>query len=86
MHQNKNFTRFEEQHQEQRPTRPMPFAFLDGKLFQAVEVTLANGDKITGTLETWDQHVNLVLKNSERGAEKLGDKVFLRGGNVLFVR
>lgn len=77
--------RFDGGPREQRPTRPMPFSFLDGLLQKQVAVELTGGDMISGTLSSWDQHVNLLLTGAEKAGEPLGS-IFLRGGVVVHVR
>ncbi|CAD25714.1 ECU10_0065 [Encephalitozoon cuniculi GB-M1] len=61
-----------------------PFCFLKMYLKERVEVKTKSGEAYTGTLEGFDEHINLMLTcSSVEGSE---DKVlFLRGENILFV-
>lgn len=61
-----------------------PFCFLKMYLNERVEIKTKNGEVYTGTLEGFDEHINLMLAHSS--VEDSEDKVlFLRGENVLFV-
>lgn len=61
-----------------------PFCFLKMYLNERVEIKTKSGEVYAGTLEGFDEHINLMLTHSS--AEGSEDKVlFLRGENVLFV-
>lgn len=66
-----------------------PFDLLNDSIGNKVLVNLRNGREVTGKLEAFDQHMNLVVSNAmelqdgER-KQKLG-KVILRGDNIFYV-
>lgn len=61
-----------------------PFCFLKMYLKERVEIKTKTGETYTGTLEGFDEHINLMLTRSS--AEDSDNKVlFLRGENVLFI-
>ena len=59
------------------PGRPLDV--LEEALGAAVSVRLKDGDVHTGTLEGYDQHMNLVLEGEE------GDVTIIRGDNVVSI-
>ena len=66
-----------------------PFDLLNQALGKQVLIQLKGNRKIRGTLQAFDQHMNLVLENAEalegdQPAEKIGSMI-LRGDNVIYI-
>lgn len=65
-----------------------PAGFLNQHLDDKVELLLKDGSTIKGTLIGYDDHMNLVLENSEELKEdkhrKIGT-IVLRGNNVVTI-
>jgi small nuclear ribonucleoprotein (snRNP)-like protein len=66
-----------------------PFDLLTTALGKNVLVKLKNGMEIRGTLEAYDPHLNLSMKDAEELAEgevkkKLGN-LLLRGDTIVYV-
>tara|TARA_Y100000031_G_C7907410_1_gene242272 strand:- start:118 stop:339 length:222 start_codon:yes stop_codon:yes gene_type:complete len=66
-----------------------PLDALNAAKGQQVIVQLKNKSQITGTLKSFDIHINLVLGNAEQNNEenkttKLNE-IFIRGDMVVFV-
>lgn len=66
-----------------------PFDLLNDSIGSKVLVNLKGGKEVSGELQAFDQHMNLVisdaveLENGER-KQKLG-KVIVRGDNIYYV-
>ena len=66
-----------------------PFDLLTTAIGKNVLVKLKNGMEVRGTLEAYDPHLNLSLKNAEELAEgevkkKLG-YMLVRGDTIVFI-
>ncbi len=66
-----------------------PFDLLNQALGKQVLIKLKDDKKIRGVLKAFDQHMNLVLENSEelegdKVTEKIGSMI-LRGDNVIYI-
>ncbi|ADM12698.1 Sm-like protein [Encephalitozoon intestinalis ATCC 50506] len=61
-----------------------PFCFLKMYLNERVEIKTKTGDVYTGTLEGFDEHINLMLQSHDV-QNSAGRVLFLRGENILFV-
>ena len=62
---------------------------LEQSLGKTVLIKLRGGKTLRGTLEGFDQHVNLVLKEAENisdlnNAERIGT-IIIRGDNVIMI-
>ncbi|MFB6077775.1 MAG: LSM domain-containing protein [Halarchaeum sp.] len=58
-----------------------PLDVLEASLEQTVTVVLKDGGEFTGVLTGYDQHMNLVLENTESGE----DTTVIRGDNVVTI-
>lgn len=58
-----------------------PLDVLEASLEQTVTVVLKDGAEFTGVLTGYDQHMNLVLENTEEGE----DITVIRGDNVVTI-
>ncbi|GGL24136.1 Like-Sm ribonucleoprotein core [Halarchaeum sp. CBA1220] len=58
-----------------------PLDVLEASLEQTVTVVLKDGTEFTGVLTGYDQHMNLVLENTEEGE----DITVIRGDNVVTI-
>lgn len=68
---------------------PRPLDHLSEALGKTVLVKLKSGEEIRGELESFDNHMNLILGNAEeiegtQPLRKLG-KTLLRGDTILFI-
>ncbi len=66
-----------------------PFDDLNAARGKGVILELKSGKQLTGTLKSFDQHVNIVLDNSEERmngeiSRKLGS-IFVRGDTIVFI-
>lgn len=66
-----------------------PFDTLNDSKGKGIIVELKSGKQLTGKLNSFDQHVNMVLENCEEKVSnettrKLG-KVFIRGDTIIFI-
>ena len=66
-----------------------PFDLLNGAMDKSVLVQLKGDKQLRGTLKTFDQHMNLVLSDTEelendKVKTKIGN-VIIRGDNILYV-
>ncbi|PSQ23663.1 Like-Sm ribonucleoprotein core [Halobacteriales archaeon QS_9_67_17] len=55
-----------------------PLDVLEATLDESVTVTLKGGDTVTGTLDGYDQHMNLVLEGE--------NTTIIRGDNVVSIQ
>ncbi len=55
-----------------------PLDVLEATLEESVTVALKDGETVTGVLEGYDQHMNLVLSGAE-------DTTVIRGDNVVSI-
>ena len=55
-----------------------PLDVLEDTLEESVTVSLKDGETVTGVLEGYDQHMNLVLNGDE-------DTTVIRGDNVVSI-
>ena len=55
-----------------------PLDVLEATLGESVTVTLKGGDTVTGTLDGYDQHMNLVLEGE--------NTTIIRGDNVVSIQ
>ncbi|WP_435095456.1 LSM domain-containing protein [Halarchaeum sp. P4] len=58
-----------------------PLDVLEASLEQTVTVVLKDSKEFTGVLTGYDQHMNLVLENTEEGE----DTTVIRGDNVVTI-
>ncbi len=66
-----------------------PFDALNAAKGKGVILELKSGKQLIGTLKSFDQHVNVVLDNSEERingetSRKLGS-IFVRGDTIVFI-
>jgi small nuclear ribonucleoprotein len=66
-----------------------PFDTLNDAKGKGIILELKNGKQLTGSLRSFDQHVNMVLDHCEEKvngdtARKLGT-VFVRGDTIIFI-
>ena len=64
-----------------------PFDILGNSTDKRIIIKLKSGERVTGILKAFDQHINIMLEDAEiSGTEdvKLG-KVLVRGDNILYV-
>lgn len=66
-----------------------PFDTLNEAKGKGVIVELKSGKQLSGTLKSFDQHVNMVLDNCEEKVDnetsrKLGT-IFIRGDTIVFI-
>ena len=66
-----------------------PFDTLNESKGKGIIVELKSGKQLIGKLKSFDQHVNMVLENSEEKVNnettrKLGT-VFIRGDTIIFI-
>ena len=66
-----------------------PFDTLNDSKGKGIIIDLKNGKQLTGKLKSFDQHVNMVLENTEEKingetTRKLGT-VFVRGDTIIFI-
>ncbi len=66
-----------------------PFDTLNDAKGKGVIVELKSGKQLTGKLKSFDQHVNMVISDSEEKVDgevkrKLGT-VFIRGDTIIFI-
>ncbi len=66
-----------------------PLSFLNQTLKKPVMVELKGGRSYRGTLEGFDPHMNLVLRNAEefqdRESVRKVDLTVVRGDNVIYI-
>ncbi|GGN15833.1 LSM domain-containing protein [Halarchaeum nitratireducens] len=58
-----------------------PLDVLEASLEETVTVALKDGGEHTGVLTGYDQHMNLVLENTDAGE----DTIVIRGDNVVTI-
>ena len=66
-----------------------PLTILNQALNKKVLVSLRGGKECVGTLDGYDQYMNLILKNAEEKKEgetsRKAELILLRGDNIVFI-
>ena len=66
-------------------TDKRPFDMLNSIIGEHVIVKLREGSDITGTLDSFDVHMNVVLDNAGESKGNKYGQLILRGDNIVFI-
>jgi small nuclear ribonucleoprotein len=66
-------------------TDKRPFDMLNNIIGERVIVKLREGSDITGVLDSFDVHMNVVLDNAEESKGDKHNQLILRGDNIVFI-
>lgn len=61
------------------------FDFLNAMRKKRVLVHLTDGSEVSGVIEAWDPHINLVLSDFKQGDNKPQPQGFIPGPSVMYI-